>query len=222
MKRNKGTQGFTVNELLTMISAIVLLTAIALPVFSKVRAGSEEATCMNNLRLIGAALKMYAEDLGGGSAFPPVYNPSGVAGQGRYWVDFLAPYAEAKGKYDKTARPCYAGTIFDCPSLKDYSATMVTDYAYFRVLWANSGNAANDIKDIKKPQEVGIIADAEFFTDGTPPSARIGTPGVSNSRTILRNRHNNGLNILYCDGHVEHVSAQTGDNLRDIFDASRH
>jgi prepilin-type processing-associated H-X9-DG protein len=222
MNKNTTAQGFTLNELLIALSIAMLLAAMVFPVLSRARAESEENICMNNLKQIGVALKMYAEDQGDGSVFPPAYNPSGIAGQGRYWADFLAPYAGAKGKYDKNARPCYINTVFDCPSLTEYTTNMPVDYAYFRVLWAYSGNAINDIKEIKKPQEVGIVADAEFFTDGTPPSARIGTPGVSNSRTILRNRHNNGVNILYCDGHVEHVPAQMGDNLRNIFDASKH
>ncbi|MDD3926555.1 MAG: DUF1559 domain-containing protein [bacterium] len=218
----KRSEGFTLNEFLIVVSISVLLATMLFSVFSRARSVNEEAICMNNLKKIGIALKMYAEDQGNGSVFPPAYNSSGIAGQGRYWADFLAPYVEAKGKYDKAARPCYADTVFDCPSLTVYTANVPVDYAYFRVLWAYSNNAVNDIKKIKRLTDVGIIADAEFFADGTPSSAKIGSPGVSDTRAMLRNRHNNGLNILYCDGHVGHMSANTGDDLRSIFDASRH
>ncbi|MDD3926556.1 MAG: DUF1559 domain-containing protein [bacterium] len=221
MIKEKRSQGFTLIELLVVIAIIALLAAILFPVFGKARENARKTTCMSNLKQIGVALWMYAQDEGEGAVFPPAYNSAGVAGQGRYWADMLAPYAGAKGKYVSSARPCYANTVFDCPSLTEYTTNMPVDYAYFRVLWAYSNYPLNDTTRIAKLSEVGIIADAEFFTDGTTSSAKIGDIGVSSS-SILRNRHNGGLNILYCDGHVKYLTAKIGDNIYTIFDSSKH
>ncbi|MDD3806111.1 MAG: DUF1559 domain-containing protein [bacterium] len=222
MIREKRSRGFTLIELLVVISIIALLAAILFPVFGKARENARKTTCMSNLKQIGTALWMYAQDEGAGAIFPPAYNSSGIAGQGRYWADFLAPYAGAKGKYDKNARPCYINTVFDCPSLTEYTTNMPVDYAYFRVLYAYANCEVIDTTRIEKLSEIGIVADAEFFIDGSLSSPKIGTIGVSNNTAILRNRHNNGLNILYCDGHVKYISANIGDDLRNIFDVSKH
>jgi type II secretory pathway pseudopilin PulG len=64
MNKNTTAQGFTLNELLIALSIAMLLAAMVFPVLSRARAESEENICMNNLKQIGVALKMYAEDQG--------------------------------------------------------------------------------------------------------------------------------------------------------------
>jgi prepilin-type processing-associated H-X9-DG protein len=169
---------------------------------------------------------MYAQDYD--EWFPPAYNSFGTAGQSRYWADFLAPYVGVKGKYDKNASPCYANTIFDCSSLES-QLIVPTDYLYFRVLWAywsggtNEWAQYNDMTRIMKPSEVGVVADSEGSEWGNPTSnAGIGVLGEKVSSQRLRNRHSEGLNILYCDGHVKWQRASIGDNLANIFDESKH
>jgi prepilin-type N-terminal cleavage/methylation domain-containing protein/prepilin-type processing-associated H-X9-DG protein len=233
MIREKRSRGFTLIELLVVISIIALLAAILFPVFGKARENARKATCMSNLKQIGAALWMYAQDEGDGIIFPPASNPSAAAGQGRYWADLLAPYAGAKGKYVNKAMPNYAGTVFDCPSLTEYpgypAKQIATDYAYALVLFAYDNCNVNDTTRIEKLSEIGIVTDAEYGITIYPvasasnnATAVVGTPGVDNAKSILRARHNNGLNILYCDGHVKYEPANIGDNLRNIFDVSRH
>ena len=166
---------------------------------------------------------MYAQDEGNGSVFPLVYNSAVAAGQGRYWEDLLAPYVGAKGKYSNSARPYYANTAFDCPSQTDYTAGFPSDYVCFQVLFFCPGTITiNDTTQIEKLAETGIIADAEFYNNANPGSAKIGTKGENNTKAVLRNWHNDGLNILYCDGHVKYQSVRIGDDLRNIFDATRH
>ncbi len=169
---------------------------------------------------------MYAQDYD--EWFPLVYNENGTVGESRYWSDLLAGYVGAKGKYNKNAIPNYANTIFDCPSL-DGSLSSSADYLYFRVLWAywsggaNPWAAYNDMTRIMKPSEVGVVADSEGYDWGVPgSSAGIGVPGEKVTSQRLRNRHSEGLNILYCDGHVKWQRASIGDNLANIFDESKH
>lgn len=59
---------FTLIELLTVITVIAILAAILIPVVGNVRQKADEATCLNNLRQIGAGIGLYQSDHKG--AFP--------------------------------------------------------------------------------------------------------------------------------------------------------
>ena len=54
--------GFTLIELLVVIAIIAVLAAILFPVFAKARSRAHETTALSNLKQIGAALAMYADD----------------------------------------------------------------------------------------------------------------------------------------------------------------
>ena len=55
-------RGFTLVELLVVIAIIAILAAIMFPVFAKARDKARQASCQNNLKSIGAAMLMYAQD----------------------------------------------------------------------------------------------------------------------------------------------------------------
>jgi len=55
-------QGFTLIELLVVIAVIAILAAILFPVFAQAREKARQATCFSNLKQIGTAMMMYAQD----------------------------------------------------------------------------------------------------------------------------------------------------------------
>jgi prepilin-type N-terminal cleavage/methylation domain-containing protein len=61
--------GFTMIELLVVITVISILMTILLPVFSRVRESGRRSRCAHNLEQIGHALNLYAEDYR--SWYPP-------------------------------------------------------------------------------------------------------------------------------------------------------
>ena len=58
----KKKTGFTLIELLVVIAIIAILAAILFPVFAKAREKARQTNCMNNLKNLGTAIMMYAQD----------------------------------------------------------------------------------------------------------------------------------------------------------------
>src|SRR3954454_13517364 len=58
----RRARGFTLIELLVVIAIIAILAAILFPVFAQARATARKAACVSNLKQIGLAFTLYAQD----------------------------------------------------------------------------------------------------------------------------------------------------------------
>ncbi|PQV62538.1 hypothetical protein B1R32_13025 [Abditibacterium utsteinense] len=74
IQTNKSKKGFSLVEILIILSVICILSAIIFSTFSRVRERAHRSTCQSNLRQIGMALQQYVSDNSG--AYPFWFNES--------------------------------------------------------------------------------------------------------------------------------------------------
>jgi prepilin-type N-terminal cleavage/methylation domain-containing protein/prepilin-type processing-associated H-X9-DG protein len=100
--------GFTLIELLVVIAIIAILAAILFPVFAQAREKARQATCLSNLKQLGLATTMYAQDCD--ETLLPAQTGT------LRWPQLLAPYTKSRG-------------FVLCPTAR-YSAPIATGLTY--------------------------------------------------------------------------------------------
>jgi prepilin-type N-terminal cleavage/methylation domain-containing protein len=76
--------GFTLIELLVVIAIIAILAAMLLPALAKAKAKAQNTRCVNNLKQLGMANRMYADDFSDHMAYPNW--DAGSAGSPQGWL----------------------------------------------------------------------------------------------------------------------------------------
>jgi prepilin-type N-terminal cleavage/methylation domain-containing protein len=99
MQRTKPTQAFTLIELLVVIAIIGILAALLLPVLSGAMERAHRTQCLNNLKQLGMAIQMYADDHG--DQLP-----------GPVWLGCYEEY----DNQDSTRLPYYIATCMGLPA----------------------------------------------------------------------------------------------------------
>jgi prepilin-type N-terminal cleavage/methylation domain-containing protein/prepilin-type processing-associated H-X9-DG protein len=75
LKRRGQNQGFTLIELLVVIAIIAILASLLLPALASAKSAAEKAACISNLREIGIAIHVYADDYHGNIPWGPKAGP---------------------------------------------------------------------------------------------------------------------------------------------------
>src|SRR5690554_3780891 len=95
-------RGFTLIELLVVIAIIAILAAILFPVFARAREKARQTSCLSNLKQMGLATLMYAQDYD--ERYNLAYTSTAIGTL--HWPILLEPYHRN-------------AEIYECPSDPD-------------------------------------------------------------------------------------------------------
>lgn len=191
-------KGFTLIEVLIVLAIVALLAALVLSVFSRAKSSSRKVACSSNLRQIGLAYEMYVQDARG--HFPPL---TVSADENCGWPEQIYPYTRSTQVFQCPAFE-YGEFRLGCPALEktgdDDFPFRNWDGSYDLNYFAGPGRSS--INHLRNPSNTILICDGvgdkAFFgvEDDTDPI---------NPRdfTKLGNRHNQGSNVYFADGHVK-------------------
>lgn len=119
----RGRGAFTLIELLVVIAIIAILASILFPVFAQAKEASKKISCVSNMKQLGVAWTMYANDYDD-VVSPAWFGTGGAADEaisGPWPVQFNQGYIKSK-------------RFLICPSFKDASGmySVFTGLNYFR------------------------------------------------------------------------------------------
>lgn len=177
LKKRPKENGFTLVELLVVISVIALLLGVLVPVLSKARNSALRTVCQSNLNSIGLGFRMYLDD--NAEIMPIATNmPSLELNDDPPITKFLLPYLSDP-------------KVFNCPSDKGQQSTtgqkyFITEGSSYEYNTRLGGRPVSKSRPVErhgeKERNIEVMYDYASF------HGKAGEPGAKN--------------YLYADGHV--------------------
>jgi prepilin-type N-terminal cleavage/methylation domain-containing protein len=203
-------RAFTLLELLVVVAIIAVLAGLLLPVYSNTKAKAGKATCINNLRQISLAVRMYADDSRDNS---PEVKPDGARDPFTAYKEYLKGYV---GSQQASPR----ANLFACPGDKFYydydtrisrslHAEVRNNYSSYAFNAGNAptgvptgtppvhpwpGIAGRRLSSIKEPEKTLLVVEYPALQP------------YSWHEPVRKSHYNNARNVVsFVDGHVSYV-----------------
>jgi prepilin-type N-terminal cleavage/methylation domain-containing protein/prepilin-type processing-associated H-X9-DG protein len=229
---NRRRYAFTLIELLVVIAIIAILAALLLPALSKAKEQTLTAACLNNLRQLQLCVQMYAGD--NSDTFPPNHSVYDIiTGAPIPGLDLSLTWCPGNARADTNTANIERGylfpynrtaAIYHCPADRSKVETLTGEtLPMLRTRSYNMSQSINGVPYTNVLQNIPSFRKTTQITD--PPGSRLfvfidvheggildalfGIP-IPNDLwdgmwfDLPANRHSQGCNFSFADGHVEH------------------
>jgi prepilin-type processing-associated H-X9-DG protein/prepilin-type N-terminal cleavage/methylation domain-containing protein len=217
---------FTLVEILVVIGIIGLLVSILLPVLSRARRAAIAIQCQSNLRQLGTANLMYSQENRGW--YVPLRSTLASLDRPR-WMENKGFCEFLNVRVDESTTPVYtpywrrqllcslairaqqeAGTIGIPPSeAGNYGWIQFSyGYNYSGKPWGDATSTPPQEPPLFRNTQIRNSSEKIWFADSVQwnmvysNSMNYSDEGGVPSNAQIAYRHNNGVNILFADGHV--------------------
>ena len=198
-------RGFTLTELIVVITVLAVLALLLIPVVAKVRVSAQSTHCTSNLQQIGRAFTLCAQD-------NKSCLPAPVQTDGTPWYVAIHPYTGTPWRNDFAQ----LAPVFLCPTWQlDADNTPVAgDIGY--AMSAAIGPAVDpgrpvSMPTLQRPTQTVVVLELTgtafpYFPSAGQSLAEFGGDYVSTFEAHGCDRHSGAANYLFADGHVGHHS----------------
>ncbi len=240
MKPSSKHLAFSLIEILVVTAIIASMLGVILTVLRKAREGAKKIECTSNLRQINLAIQLYSDNHDGQLILAEKMSPFHKLEEALcIWHNALLPYV-AEIMHRKPQDLLKNTTdIWFCPADKDPYPKGFRNYPHEEVItsYAPNGyfppakNAPADVPEnlklgpaggyhlteISEPQLCMLMGETSYapqFYDADAQSVQAyNLPHDGHHRCTSGFYHNESMNILYVDGHVDNIKGAKVDTL---------